>query len=106
MNINRIANVPVIDLDTVIRAQKRLYDLHAQLGSWWAVGSKLNLDDNLHAKDFALRGIVPTDKGVRVKLGLPRVMPSERVVKKVEVEDEAFGIGCTKCNHKMTTKEK
>lgn len=81
LEIERISSLPVIDLTKVLRVQKWLFLLHRRLGNWRGVGRQLNVHHR-YAWNLALHGVVPANPDIRVKLGLPRVMPSERKPRK------------------------
>ena len=65
------------DDSCIERAQRRLLRDHRRLGTWRAVEAKIGAN---HGYIVALvkNGIVPSNPAVRKKLGLPRVLPSER----------------------------
>jgi len=62
------------------KAMKRLLRAYERFGTWRSVGEHLGVNQGII---FALarHGKVPKDAGIRVRLGLPRVMPSERRVR-------------------------
>lgn len=67
------------DGQVIERAQNRLKKAHSRKkrGGWRAVASDLDLNVR-YVYDLAVKGIVPPNPETRRKLGLPRVMPSER----------------------------
>lgn len=67
------------DGQVIERAQNRLKKAHSRKkrGGWRAVASDLGLNVR-YVYDLAVKGIVPPNPETRRKLGLPRVMPSER----------------------------
>jgi hypothetical protein len=60
-------------------AQNRLKKAHSRKkrGGWRAVASDLDLNVR-YVHELAVDGVVPSDPEKRHKLGLPRVLPSER----------------------------
>jgi len=79
------------DVQVIERAQKRLKKAHSRKkrGGWRAVASDLGLNVR-YVYDLAVKGIVPPNPETRRKLGLPRVMPSER---KLRARHEPVRIG-------------
>ncbi len=67
------------DGQVIERAQNRLKKAHSRkkCGGWRAVAADLDLNVR-YVYDLAVKGIVPPNPETRRKLGLPRVMPSER----------------------------
>jgi hypothetical protein len=62
---------------SIQKARTRLLQAYSRLGTWRKVEDELGVD---HGIIIALvkHGKVPTETRVRVRLGLPKVMPSER----------------------------
>ncbi len=78
------------DGQVIERAQNRLKKAHSRKrGGWRAVASDLGLNVR-YVYDLAVKGIVPPNPETRRKLGLPRVMPSER---KLRARHEPVRIG-------------
>lgn len=83
---NRLENernscVPPADVELVARAQKRLISLYLRFGNWRSVGKHCGLAHHRYAWELATKGIVPSNPEIRVKIFLPRVMPSGRLPK-------------------------
>lgn len=70
-------NAGTKDDKCIERAQSRLLRAYTRLGAWRLVGRELGVN---HGYLVALvrHGKVPQDPGIRKKVGLPRVLPSER----------------------------
>ena len=71
-----------VDVPIIERAQERLKKAHLQVlrkgrGGWRAVAKKRGVNVK-YVYELATRGVVPPNPDTRRKLGLPRVMPSER----------------------------
>lgn len=81
--IKRDGHLAVVDAERVQRAQNRLFIKYRKLGSWRAVARELELPNHKYAYDLYWLAIVPSKPDIRVKLFLPRVMPSERPAKRV-----------------------
>lgn len=79
----RDVSVAAVDAERVQRAQGRLFIKYRKLGNWRAVGRALDLPNHKYAYDLYWLAIVPSNPDIRVKLFLPRVMPSERPAKRV-----------------------
>lgn len=80
MTDNKIqADARAKDGQIIERAQNRLKKAHSRKkrGGWRAVAADLGLNVR-YVYDLAVKGIVPPNPETRRKLGLPRVMPSER----------------------------
>lgn len=94
------------DGQVIERAQNRLKKAHSRKvkGGWRAVALDLGLNVR-YVYDLAVRGVVPSNPETRRKLGLPRVMPSER---KPRARREPVLIGSPgweKVYFKVTTKQ-
>lgn len=92
MTDNKIqADARAKDGQVIERAQNRLKKAHSRKkrGGWRAVASDLDLNVR-YVYDLAVKGIVPPNPETRRKLGLPRVMPSER---KLRARHEPVRIG-------------
>jgi hypothetical protein len=79
----------------ITRAAKRLLRAKKRLKSWRAVGIELGVN---HGYPIALvnHGKVPANTEYRLKLGLPRVMPSEQKTK-VKKIIPLLGSACWQC---------
>ncbi len=80
MTDNKIqADARAKDGQIIERAQNRLKKAHSlkKRGGWRAVAADLDLNVR-YVYDLAVKGIVSPNPDTRRKLGLPRVMPSER----------------------------
>lgn len=65
------------DVPIIARAQKRVLSVYGRCHNWRGVGEHFGVNHR-YAWDLALHGVVPSNPDLRVKLSLPRVMPSER----------------------------
>jgi len=65
------------DASYILKAQKRLLRLKKQLGNWLKVEAKNHVNHG-HMSALILHGTVPHSKEIRLALGLPAVLPSER----------------------------
>jgi hypothetical protein len=79
-NNKRYPVVNPLDVAKVAKAQDGVLRAYRRLGNWRKVGEKYNVY-HTYAWDLALHGVVPSNPEVRYKLGLPRVLPSERKAK-------------------------
>lgn len=84
MNNNKAQNAArPEDEQCIRRAQKRLLDAYSRMqlkrghGGWRAIANARDLNVR-YVYELAVKGIVPPNPEMRRKLGLPRVMPSER----------------------------
>ncbi len=79
------------DAQVIERVQNPLKKAHSRKkrGGWRAVAADLGLNVR-YVYDLAVKGIVPPNPETRRKLGLPRVMPSER---KPKAKRETVRIG-------------
>ena len=68
------------DGEYIVRAQKRLRRAYSRLGTWRRVAGEIGLNVR-YVYDLAVRGRVPRSGDKRAALGLPRKMPSERIVR-------------------------
>lgn len=101
-------NVNQLDGEIIERAQKRLEKAYAVVlrkglkGGWRKVAFDLGLkvSDVRYVWELARLGKVPTNPVLRKAFGLPKVMPSERVVKvrKSNWRDEVGRIGLERLN--------
>jgi hypothetical protein len=75
--------------------KRRLLRAHRRLGTWRLVGEELGVNHG-NLVTLVQHGRVPRDADLRIRLKLPRVMPSERKprVKKVI---PLLGSECWKC---------
>lgn len=81
--IKRDGAFETVDAERIRKAQNRLFIKYRKLGNWRAVGRALDLPNHKYAYDLYWKAIVPSNPDIRVKLFLPRVMPSERPAKRV-----------------------
>ena len=95
-NNNPLAPVKLVDVPKVAKAQNAILRAYRRLSrkgvfntqtgrmmhGWRGVGFILRVNHR-YAWDLALNGVVPKNPEIRVKLGLPRVLPSERPAKRV-----------------------
>lgn len=75
-----LTNVAPEDVQKVVSAQNRVLRAYKRLGSWCAVGLLLDVPLS-YAWDLANHGTVPKNPNYRIRLFLPRVLPSERSAK-------------------------
>jgi hypothetical protein len=65
------------DASYILKAQKRLLRLKKQLGNWLKVEAEIHVNHG-HMSALILHGTVPHSKELRLALGLPSILPSER----------------------------
>lgn len=81
-NNMRVSSVNSLDEQRIVKAQSAVWRAYRRLsgkGGWRAVGKKFGLKSHVYAYELAMYGKVPSNPEIRHKLGLPRVLPSERV---------------------------
>lgn len=83
-NNKSVRTVNPLDVPKVENAKKRLNRAYARLlrngkrGGWRAVARDRDVNVR-YVWELVVNNVVPVNPDIRVKLGLPRVMPSERV---------------------------
>jgi hypothetical protein len=65
------------DASYILKAQKRLLRLKNRLGNWLKVEAEIHVNHG-HMSALILHGTVPHSKELRLALGLPSILPSER----------------------------
>lgn len=77
-----LRHIDPLDRDVVQMTQIRLIGLYERKyrhnGGWRALADKLKLLNVAYLYDFVMHGKIPNNPDTRRKLGLPRVMISER----------------------------
>ncbi len=82
MTDNTILSVAVgVDDECIERAKNRVLRAYSRFGNWRKVGQYFGVH-HTYAWKLGLHGVVPPNPDTRRKLGLPRVLPSERKPKK------------------------
>lgn len=81
---NPLLHVKLMDIPKVEKARNAVLRAYKRLGNWRKVGEKYGLKHHRYVWDLAVNGIVPVNPEIRHKLGLPRVLPSERKPRKQE----------------------
>lgn len=80
-NNTSLLNAKPEDAQIIERAQIRLigmYDRYRKKGGWRALAERRGLSNVAYLYNFVVKGIVPPNPATRRKLGLPRILPSER----------------------------
>ena len=77
INNSPLANVNAKDAQCIERAQKALKKAYIRHVSWRGVAQEYGVNQS-YIWRLVTNGMVPKNPDIRYRLGLPRVMPSER----------------------------
>jgi hypothetical protein len=76
-NNKPLTNENALDVAVIGKAQKRVLQAYARLRTWRATAAEFGVHYR-YVWDLGMHGIAPKNTDLRARLGLPRVLPSER----------------------------